>query len=95
MSARWHSPIALLLTDVVLPQMNGAELAARLRASRREMQVLYISGYTAEVLTTRGTVDAGVELLEKPFAPRVQLDRVRTILDRTAPPPALGSDAGR
>ena len=82
-------PIDLLLTDVIMPNMTGADLAARVRAVRHETCVLFMSGYTAEALTNNGTLTSEVELILKPFSPRMLLDRVRTVLDRpgSTPPP--------
>ncbi|MEO8256088.1 MAG: ATP-binding protein [Acidobacteriota bacterium] len=80
----WH--LDLLLTDVIMPNMTGADLAARVRSARQETRVLYMSGYTAEALTSNGTLVGEVELLEKPFSPRALLDRVRALLDR---PPSI------
>jgi DNA-binding response OmpR family regulator len=75
-------PIDLLLTDVIMPNMTGADLAARVRSARHESRVLFMSGYTAEALTNNGTLTSEVELILKPFSPRMLLDRVRTVLDR-------------
>jgi PAS domain S-box-containing protein len=85
--AAW--PIDLLLTDVIMPNMTGADLAGRVRAVRHETRVLFMSGYTAEALTNNGTLTSEVELILKPFSPRMLLDRVRTVLDRprSAAPP--------
>jgi signal transduction histidine kinase/CheY-like chemotaxis protein len=76
-------PIALLVTDVVMPRMNGPELAARLRAQRPGLSVVYISGYAAgqgiEEIES-GTED-GVAFLQKPFEPNELLRKVRDVLD--------------
>ena len=78
----WH--IDLLLTDVIMPNMTGADLAARVRSARKETCVLFMSGYTAEALTNNGTLASEVELIEKPFSPRALLDRVRAVLGSAA-----------
>ncbi|MCU1451573.1 MAG: putative multi-sensor signal transduction histidine kinase [Acidimicrobiales bacterium] len=73
--------IDLLLTDVVMPNMLGKEVATRLVALRPGLRVLYMSGYAQPVLASKGTLDAGVNLLEKPFFEPVLLARVREVLD--------------
>jgi CheY-like chemotaxis protein len=74
-------PIDLVLTDVVMPGMNGAEVGARLRALRPAARLLYMSGYTGEVLGRRGLLSPGTALLEKPFNQRDLLRQVRALLD--------------
>jgi len=72
----------LLLTDVVMPKMGGPELARQLQEERPGLKVLYASGYTDNALMSRGALEEGVDLLPKPFSPRVLLQRVREVLDR-------------
>jgi two-component system cell cycle sensor histidine kinase/response regulator CckA len=72
----------LLVTDVVMPGGDGKQLATRLMALFPELRVLYMSGYTDGAIASGGVLDAGVELLSKPFAPADLLARVRKILDR-------------
>jgi hypothetical protein len=74
--------IHLLLTDVVMPQMLGEELAAKVRELCPDICVLYMSGYAQPVLASQGTLDDGVTLVEKPFSEPVLLERVREVLDR-------------
>jgi PAS domain S-box-containing protein len=73
--------IELLVTDVVMPEMLGTEVAERARALRPGIRVLYISGYAQTVLGSQGTVDADVVLLEKPFSEPQLLAHVREVLD--------------
>ena len=73
--------IALLVTDVVMPGMNGPALAERLHSSRPLMRVLYISGYTENVLDVQDELGPVTEFLQKPFAPSVLVHRVRELLD--------------
>ncbi len=61
-------PLHLLLTDVVMPGMNGRELAARLAEGRKDLRVLFTSGYGEEVISRHGVLEPGVLLLQKPFA---------------------------
>ena len=60
--------ISLLITDVVMPGMNGKELAERLTASFPDLRCLYMSGYSADVIAHRGMLDAGVHFIQKPFS---------------------------
>jgi two-component system cell cycle sensor histidine kinase/response regulator CckA len=78
--------IHLLLTDVIMPGMNGRELAQRISEIRPNVKVLYMSGYTENVIGRNGTLDAGVRLLQKPFTLRDLKSKVREVLD-SAPIP--------
>ena len=77
-------PIDLLVTDVVMPEMNGPQLAERLREIRPGLKVLFISGYTRDALVRRGVLEEGVKLLAKPFMPEELVDWVRKTLDQEA-----------
>jgi signal transduction histidine kinase/CheY-like chemotaxis protein len=81
--AQWHSgQIHLLLTDVVMPGLSGKELAQRLLEMRPGLRVLFMSGYTANVIAHKGILDAGVDYLQKPFSPKVLAIRVREVLEK-------------
>ncbi len=73
--------IHLLLTDVIMPGMNGRELVTHISPRRQEMKVLYMSGYTENVIGHNGTVDAGITLLQKPFTLPTLKATVRRVLD--------------
>ena len=79
--------IHLLLTDVIMPGMNGRELAQRISEIRPNVKILYMSGYTENVIGHNGTLDAGVRLLQKPFTLRDLKNKVREVLDATPTPP--------
>ncbi len=81
-ACRTHSgPIHLVLTDVVMPEMYGPELAAAVTSLRPEIKTLYMSGYAEGTITHRGALEAGTSLLTKPFAPKALLQAVRKRLD--------------
>ena len=73
--------IHLLLTDVIMPGMNGRELAQRISEIRPNVKILYMSGYTENVIGRNGTLDEGVRLLQKPFSLHNLKNKVREVLD--------------
>ena len=75
------TPIQLLLTDVIMPQMGGKELAEQLKLVRPDTKVLFMSGYTDDALTHHGVLEPGVALLEKPFTPTRLAAKVREVLE--------------
>ncbi len=77
------SPIDLLVTDVIMPDMNGRALSEQLRAARAGLRTLFISGYTSNVIAHHGVLDEGVEFLEKPFTRQSLLMKVRAVLGKT------------
>ncbi|HKT86959.1 MAG TPA: ATP-binding protein, partial [Candidatus Sulfotelmatobacter sp.] len=74
----------LLLTDVIMPGMNGRTLAERLRGRRPGLKVLYMSGYTDSFIAGHGVLEPGIHLLHKPFTEDVLLKKVREVLDRSS-----------
>jgi len=79
-AGRHPGQIHLLLTDVVMPEMNGRELAERLKAVRPNLAVLFMSGYTADVIAHRGVLDRGIAFLHKPFSSAELAQKVRDAL---------------
>jgi len=76
------SEIHLLLTDVVMPGISGRELAKKLTARHPNLRVLYMSGYTYNVIAEDGTLEEGLSFLQKPFTPQILAQKVRETLDR-------------
>jgi CheY-like chemotaxis protein len=79
-SEQHQGPINLLLTDVVLPQMDGKSLFDLLSQTRPEMKVLYMSGYTDEAIVRHGVLDRGVPFLQKPFTVHKLAGKMREVL---------------
>jgi PAS domain S-box-containing protein len=80
LSQQYPSAIHLLIADVVMPQMNGRQLADRLAQSRPEMKVLFVSGYSDDAVLRHGLLTDQVALLQKPFTQSRLLERVREVL---------------
>jgi PAS domain S-box-containing protein len=77
----FSGPIHLLVTDVVMPGMNGRELSKRLVEIKPGLKCLYMSGYTADVVAHEGVLEEGVQLLQKPFTIEALTQRVREVLE--------------
>src|SRR2546429_1936824 len=71
--------IHLLITDVIMPQMLGKEVGEQLQAIRPGIRTLYMSGYAHPVLTSQGTLDPGVTLIEKPFTEPTLLAKINQV----------------
>jgi two-component system cell cycle sensor histidine kinase/response regulator CckA len=80
-SAAHPGVIHLLVTDVVMPGMNGRQLATLLREQRPELRVLFMSGYTDDAIVRHGVLDARTPFLAKPFMPVALGQKVREVLD--------------
>jgi len=93
LASKHQGPIHLLVTDVVMPEMSGTELARLLISARPDMKVLYISGYPDETVEGHGVIDPRTTMLSKPFSPDRLARKVREVLDQPAwpPPPERGA----
>jgi DNA-binding response OmpR family regulator len=81
-AARTHEgEIDLLLSDVVMPGMNGKQLETQLRERQPDFRTLFMSGYTANVIARRGVLEEGVQFIQKPFTMSTLAHRVREVLD--------------
>jgi GAF domain-containing protein/CheY-like chemotaxis protein len=85
LAARHAGAIHLVVSDLVMPQMSGRELAGRLTALRPDARVLYISGYHADIIGKRGILDPDTPFLQKPFTPDGLARKVREVLDARRP----------
>jgi len=79
---RQEEPVRLLFTDVVMPVMSGRELADAAKATYPDLQILFTTGYARNAIVHAGRLDAGVELLTKPFTHEALSSKVREVLDK-------------
>jgi len=77
-----EGPFHLMITDVVMPEMKGPELAKRLSSSYPEMKVIYMSGYVENVISRQGILEKGMEYIQKPFTVIELAKKVREVLDK-------------
>ena len=78
---RYRGSVDLVLTDIIMPEMNGRELVDRLKETQPDIRVLYMSGYPAEIIARHGVLDAGIAFIEKPFHSNALCLKIRQILD--------------
>jgi PAS domain S-box-containing protein len=81
-AAAQERPIDLLITDVVMPEMNGRDLVVEVLAQHPGLRHVYMSGYTADVIAHQGVLDEGVDFIQKPFSSANLAAKVREVLDR-------------
>jgi PAS domain S-box-containing protein len=74
-------PIDLLLTDVIMPEMNGKELKEQISALQPDIRVLFMSGYTEDVISSNGVIDENLEFIRKPFSNSELAAKIRRVLD--------------
>ncbi len=88
----YPGPIDLLVTDVVMPEMDGRELANRLLSISPKLKCLFTSGYTANVIAHHGVLDEGVQFIQKPFSMKSLVAKIREVLDADEPASSEASE---
>jgi CheY-like chemotaxis protein len=86
--------VDLLVTDIMMPVMNGLRLAEELRSRRPNLNVVFMSGHAEDVISGQGRINSAADLLQKPFVPDVLVQKVRKVLDRSSDRPVQGSASG-
>lgn len=79
--------IDLLLTDVVMPETSGKEVADQLTALKPDLKVLFLSGYADEAIVHHGVLNSNIEFIQKPFTPAALARKVREVLDANGSSP--------
>ncbi|MDZ7832402.1 MAG: PAS domain S-box protein [Desulfobacterales bacterium] len=78
----YNGTIHLLITDVIMPEMNGRDLASQMAMSRPGLKILYMSGHTADVIAHKGVIDEGVQFIQKPFSMQELAVKVRDAIEQ-------------
>ena len=86
--------IQLLVLDVVMPVKGGKEAFDEIKAVKRDVRVLFMSGYAGDVILDKGLADGTIDFLAKPVSPEGLLTKVRQVLDRKAPLPPVAAPGG-
>ncbi len=81
LAAGHEGKIDIMVADVIMPGMNGPELAEEIAAQRPDMPVLFVSGYAESAIMHEGVLDEGIHFMQKPFGPEKLLRRIRSVLD--------------
>ncbi len=79
---KFQEEIALLLTDVVMPEMNGRELTRKLHETYPALKTLFMSGYTANVIAHQGVLDKGINFMQKPFSIKELSNKVKAAMSK-------------
>ena len=82
LSKEYSGLIDLLITDIVMPEMNGKELAERIRYDRPELKILFIFGYTTNVIVHHGILKEGLNFIQKPFSKKELALKIRRVLTK-------------
>jgi CheY-like chemotaxis protein len=82
LAEKYAGPVHLLVSDLVMPEMGGRQLAERVVALKPDIKVLYLSGYTADAVVRHGVLESEIAFLQKPFTPSVLARKVREVLDQ-------------
>jgi PAS domain S-box-containing protein len=82
MSEGHRGPIHMILSDVIMPEMNGRDMASRILSVHPGLKRIFMSGYTSDVIATQGVLDEGVDFIQKPFSGHDLAAKVREVLDR-------------
>ena len=80
--SRNTTDISLVLSDVVMPKMNGKEILEEIRKLKTGIKVIFISGYTADIIQKKGIAEEGAEYITKPFNKNDLLQKIRDVLDK-------------
>ena len=81
MATSFEDTIHLLITDVIMPEMNGEELATRISKAMPDVKILFTSGYTEDVIAPHGVLDGDIHFIGKPYRPNQLAVKIREILD--------------
>ena len=81
LAAKHERKIDLLITDVIMPEMNGEELARKISQINPEIKILFTSGYTEDVIAPHGVLDRGIHFIGKPYKPNQLASKIREVLD--------------